>query len=101
MYGYLRGTNLRTGTKVHVPGVGDLEVNTVEKLTDPCPMPDADSEKRRKLSEKKKLVVHAPMSDVGGVMYDKDAVYINVPGSFTRGNTDCASIIFLDPMLQC
>ncbi len=51
-------------------------------------MPDADSEKRRKLSEKKKLLVHAPMSDVGGVMYDKDAVYINVPGSFTRGNID-------------
>ncbi len=48
-------------------------------------MPDADSEKRRKLSEKKKLLVHAPMSDVGGVMYDKDAVYINVPGSFNTG----------------
>ena len=33
-------------------------------------------------------MVHAPMSDIGGVMYDKDAVYINVPGSFTRGNDD-------------
>ncbi|VDC04563.1 unnamed protein product [Peniophora sp. CBMAI 1063] len=88
MYGYLRGTNLRTGTKVHVPGVGDLDVQSVQQLADPCPMPDADSEKRRKLSEKKKLVVHAPMSDVGGVMYDKDAVYINVPGSFSRGNNE-------------
>ncbi|KAI0074040.1 DUF663-domain-containing protein [Panus rudis PR-1116 ss-1] len=88
LYGYLRGTNLRLGTKVHVPGVGDLEMKSVTKLGDPCPLPDADSEKRRKLSEKKKLLIHAPMSDVGGVMYDKDAVYINVPGSFTRGNTD-------------
>ncbi|KAG7088587.1 hypothetical protein E1B28_012564 [Marasmius oreades] len=88
LYGYVRGTNLRTGTKVHIPGVGDLEMKSVAKLGDPCPLPDADSEKRRRLSEKKKLLVHAPMSDVGGVMYDKDAVYINVPGNFTRGNTD-------------
>ncbi|KAK0464475.1 GTP binding protein [Desarmillaria tabescens] len=88
VYGYVRGTNLRMGTKVHIPGVGDLDMKSVSILGDPCPMPDADSEKRRKLSEKKKLLVHAPMSDVGGVMYDKDAVYINVPGSFTRGNTD-------------
>ncbi|KZT64267.1 DUF663-domain-containing protein [Daedalea quercina L-15889] len=88
LYGYLRGTNLRLGTKVHVPGVGDLSIKSVTALGDPCPLPDADSEKRRKLSEKKKLLVHAPMSDVGGVMYDKDAVYVNVPGSFTRGAVD-------------
>ncbi|KAF5369107.1 hypothetical protein D9615_010433 [Tricholomella constricta] len=88
VYGYVRGTNLRMGTRVHIPGVGDLEMKSVTVLGDPCPMPDADSEKRRKLSEKKKLIIHAPMSDVGGVMYDKDAVWVNVPGSFTRGNTD-------------
>jgi ribosome biogenesis protein BMS1 len=32
--------------------------------------------------------VHAPMADFGGVAYHKDAVYVNVPGSFTRGNAD-------------
>lgn len=101
VYGYLRGTNLRHKMKIHIPGVGDLDVNSVSILGDPCPLPDNDSEKRRKLSEKKKLLVHAPMSDVGGVMYDKDAVYINVPGSFTRGNSDgkhlcaCVEIIQL------
>ncbi|KAI9064640.1 DUF663-domain-containing protein [Trametes sanguinea] len=88
VYGYLRGTNYRLGTKVHVPGVGDLDVNSVQILGDPCPLPDAESEKRRKLSEKKKLLIHAPMSDVGGVMYDKDAVYINVPGNFTKGGME-------------
>lgn len=88
LYGYVRGTHLRTGARVHIPGVGDLTVESVEALGDPCPLPGADpeQEKKRKLSEKKKLVLHAPMSDVGGVMYDKDAVWINVPGSFTRGN---------------
>ncbi|KAJ7288551.1 GTP binding protein [Mycena rebaudengoi] len=88
VYGYVRGTNLRVGTKVHIPGVGDLTMRDVTILGDPCPLPDAESEKRRKLSEKQKLLIHAPMSDIGGVMYDKDAVWINVPGSFTRGNAD-------------
>ncbi|KZS88759.1 DUF663-domain-containing protein [Sistotremastrum niveocremeum HHB9708] len=84
LYGYLRGTNLREGTAVHVPGVGDLRVKSVKALGDPCPLPTTESEKRRKLADRQRLI-HAPMSDVGGVLYDKDAVYINVGGSFTRG----------------
>jgi ribosome biogenesis protein BMS1 len=88
---------MRQSTKVHIPGVGDMTIKAVTKLGDPCPLPDADSEKRRKLSEKKKLLVHAPMSDVGGVMYDKDAVWINVPGNFTReathGEQNCRCLI--------
>lgn len=84
LYGYLRGTNLRPSSKVHVPGAGDLSISSVSALTDPCPLPDEALEKKRKLSEKNKMMIHAPMSDVGGVMYDKDAVYINVPGSFSQ-----------------
>ncbi|KAI9635244.1 uncharacterized protein MKK02DRAFT_25911 [Dioszegia hungarica] len=85
LYGYLRGPNLPArNAKVHIPGAGDLEVRTVERLADPCPLPTLESERRRKMGEKAKLI-HAPMSDVGGVMYDKDAVYVNVPGSFSRG----------------
>lgn len=83
LYGYLRGTNLRADTKVHIAGVGDYDIDTVEKLNDPCPLPNAESEKRRKLSDKAKTI-HAPMSDVGGVMFDKDAVYINVPGHYSK-----------------
>jgi ribosome biogenesis protein BMS1 len=88
LYGYIHGTSLRPNARVHVPGVGDMPMASVQALGDPCPMPDADGEKRRRLSEKKKLVVHAPMSDLGGLRYDKDAVWINVPGSFSRGNED-------------
>lgn len=83
LYGYLRGTNLKRDTKIHLAGVGDFSIDTVEKLNDPCPLPNAESEKRRKLSDKAKTI-HAPMSDVGGVMFDKDAVYINVPGHFSK-----------------
>ena len=85
LYGYLRGPNLPArNAKVHIPGAGDLEVLEVERLADPCPLPTLESERRRKMGEKAKLI-HAPMSDVGGVMYDKDAVYVNVPGSFSKG----------------
>ena len=90
----MRGTNLRQSHKVHIPGVGDLDIQSITVLGDPCPLPNESSEKKRKLSEKKKLLIHAPMSDVGGVIYDKDAVWVNVPGSFTRGNTDGMFLTF-------
>lgn len=89
LYGYLRGTNFPAqGTRVHVPGVGDLTVSGIEGLPDPCPTPFMDQQVakatgktgRRKLGEKQKLLF-APMSDVGGVLVDKDAVYIDVKTS--------------------
>ncbi|KAL2914398.1 Glycoside hydrolase 2 (Mannanase, beta-galactosidase), partial [Polyrhizophydium stewartii] len=80
LYGYLRGTNLKDNGKVHIPGVGDHSIASISILEDPCPFPEKT---RRKLSEKSKLL-YAPMSDVGGILYDKDAVYINVPGHFSR-----------------
>ncbi|EKD03566.1 hypothetical protein A1Q2_02149 [Trichosporon asahii var. asahii CBS 8904] len=84
LYGYVRGPNLPArNAKIHIPGAGDLEVKEVERLTDPCPLPTLESERRRRMGEKAKLI-HAPMSDVGGVMYDKDAVYVNVLGSFSK-----------------
>jgi ribosome biogenesis protein BMS1 len=97
LYGYLRGTNLSANDpRVHIPGVGDFTVSQVTGLDDPCPAPSAVARergteggkiKRRSLSDKQKLI-YAPMSDVGGVMFDKDAVYITVPEkqSFTRAD---------------
>ncbi|KAF9360034.1 Glycoside hydrolase 2 (Mannanase, beta-galactosidase) [Mortierella sp. AD094] len=80
LYGYLRGTNMKSGMRVHIPGIGDHYMGDISILPDPCPLPD---KVRKRLDEKQKLI-YAPMSDVGGIMYDKDAVYINVPGSFTK-----------------
>lgn len=89
LYGYLRGTNFPAqGARVHVPGVGDLSVSMIEALPDPCPTPFMDQAMakatgktgRRRLGEKQK-VLFAPMSDVGGVLVDKDAVYIDVKTS--------------------
>uniref|UniRef100_A0A665TUP6 BMS1 ribosome biogenesis factor n=1 Tax=Echeneis naucrates TaxID=173247 RepID=A0A665TUP6_ECHNA len=78
LYGYLRGTYLKNKGQVHVPGVGDFQVADVNFLPDPCPLPDA--QKKRALNEKERLL-YAPMAGVGGVVYDKDAVYIDLPAN--------------------
>ena len=48
----------------------------VSALPDPCPLPG--TAKKRSLNERERLL-YAPMADVGGLLYDKDAVYIDVP----------------------
>ncbi|XP_004455573.2 ribosome biogenesis protein BMS1 homolog [Dasypus novemcinctus] len=78
LYGYLRGAHLKNKSHVHMPGVGDFAVSDVSFLPDPCALPE--QQKKRCLNEKEKLV-YAPLSGVGGVLYDKDAVYVDLGGS--------------------
>jgi len=97
LYGYLRGgTNFSAqGQRVHVPGIGDLNVQAIEALPDPCPTPYqvqveekiTGTKKRKRLGEKQK-VIYAPMSDVGGVLVDKDAVYIDVKTNTFNKDTE-------------
>ncbi|KAK4598333.1 hypothetical protein RGQ29_015700 [Quercus rubra] len=75
VYGYLRGCNMKKGTKVHIAGVGDYSLAGIAGLADPCPLPSAA--KKKGLRDKEKLF-HAPMSGLGDLLYDKDAVYINI-----------------------
>ncbi|XP_050945584.1 ribosome biogenesis protein bms1 isoform X2 [Cucumis melo] len=81
LYGYLRGCNLKYGTKVHIAGVGDFELASVTNLADPCPLPSAA--KKKGLRDKEKLF-YAPMSGLGDLLYDKDAVYININDHFVQ-----------------
>eukprot|EP00002_Diphylleia_rotans_P030203 TRINITY_DN6196_c0_g1_i2.p1 TRINITY_DN6196_c0_g1~~TRINITY_DN6196_c0_g1_i2.p1 ORF type:complete len:1145 (+),score=277.20 TRINITY_DN6196_c0_g1_i2:91-3525(+) len=78
LYGYTRGMQFKSSIKVHIPGVGDFPIDKVSKLEDPCPLPSAA--KKRSLSEKEKLL-YAPMCDLGNILFDKDAMYINIPDS--------------------
>ncbi|XP_060671177.1 uncharacterized protein LOC107435087 [Ziziphus jujuba] len=80
LYGYLRGCNLKKGTKVHIAGVGDYSLAGVTVLADPCPLPSAA--KKKGLRDKEKLF-YGPMSD-RGVMYDKDGYYININKHFVQ-----------------
>ncbi|KAG7886021.1 hypothetical protein KL936_005127 [Ogataea polymorpha] len=110
VYGYVHGTALKAeNQRVHIAGVGDYTISHVEKLPDPCPTPfyeqkleeieqeqRRDTEQsgqksvlrrgRRKRLEDKQKIIYGPMSDVQGVLIDKDAVYIDVGSeSFKEG----------------
>ena len=80
-YGYVRGTHFQPNCLVTLPGVGDFSVKSVSLLPDPCPLPNML--KKRTLIEKEKTI-YAPMSGVGGIVYDKDAVYIDLGGSHSH-----------------
>lgn len=88
LYGYLRGTTMRPESKVTLPGVGDFAIQQIALLPDPCPLPQKDDGKNGKKSKKtlveKDKVVYAPMSGLGGIVYDKDAVYIDLGGSHSH-----------------
>lgn len=75
LYGYLRGCNMKKGTKVHIAGVGDYGVAGLTGLADPCPLPSAA--KKKGLRDKEKLF-YAPMSGLGDLLYDKYAVYVDI-----------------------
>mmetsp|Transcript_24553 Transcript_24553/g.36613 ORF Transcript_24553/g.36613 Transcript_24553/m.36613 type:complete len:1220 (-) Transcript_24553:1727-5386(-) len=75
-YGYVRGTHFRKGTKVHLIGVGDYDIQEIDVMDDPCPLPD--HEKKRQTLNKKEALLYAPLSNVGAVSFDKDAVYIDI-----------------------
>lgn len=87
LYGYVRGTGIRSGTRVHIPGVGDVTVAEATALPDPCPLPETNKAKRRTLNEKERLI-YAPMSALGGILYDKDAVYIDMPSAAVEKKGD-------------
>ncbi|KAG8193599.1 hypothetical protein JTE90_000232 [Oedothorax gibbosus] len=75
LYGYARGGALKKDSYYHIPGCGDYLIKNIHFLPDPCPLPD--KQKKRSLNEKERLI-YAPMSGVGGIVYDKDAVYIEM-----------------------
>lgn len=76
LYGYVRGTNWKNGTKAHIAGVGDYDIEDIAMLPDPCPLPS--QLKKRSLNDRERLV-YAPMSDVGGLLFDRDAMYVDIP----------------------
>ncbi|XP_028046742.1 ribosome biogenesis protein BMS1 homolog [Monomorium pharaonis] len=85
LYGYVRGIPLNKETSVHIPGCGDMKIKDVNFLPDPCPLPEQI--KKRALVEKERLI-YAPFSGVGGIVYDKDAVYVELGGSHSYKEED-------------
>lgn len=81
LYGYVRGIPLQKESTVHIAGFGDLKIDELQAIPDPCPLPN--KEKKRNLLEKERLI-YGPMSGVSGIVFDKDAVYIELQGSHSH-----------------
>lgn len=94
-YGYLSGARLRVGMDVHIPGVGDFPISAISEYTDPCPPPQATEQNHHKFHEHsiqgrqknaalrtlqdRHKILYAPACNIGNVLIDADAMYINVP----------------------
>ncbi|XP_012284640.1 ribosome biogenesis protein BMS1 homolog [Orussus abietinus] len=89
LYGYVRGVPFNKQSSVHIPGCGDLKIKDISFLPDPCPLPE--HLKKRSLIEKERLI-YAPFSGVGGIVYDKDAVYVELGGSHSYKEDDTGLI---------
>lgn len=59
-------------------------------LPDPCPLPE--KLKKRSLVDKERLV-YAPFSGVGGIVYDKDAVYVELGGSHSHSKVNFSLLV--------
>ncbi|EEY64317.1 ribosome biogenesis protein BMS1 [Phytophthora infestans T30-4] len=96
LYGYLRGTHLKPGMKMHIAGAGDFFMDSVTAMPDPCNVPSskkgADGSVKKKHLTQKDTLLYAPMSDVGNIMYDKDAMYINL-SQLNYTNPDTGDVV--------
>lgn len=62
-----------------------MKISELSYLPDPCPLPS--KEKKRHLMERERQI-YAPFAGVGGIVYDKDAVYIELQGSHSHKKED-------------
>lgn len=69
---------MRNQSTVHIPGVGDMRLNAIAALPDPCPFPGREA--KRSLNQKER-VIYSPFSGLGNIVYDKDAIYIETGGA--------------------
>lgn len=76
MYGYVRGNPFKTKSIVHIPGCGDFQISNISTTVDPCPLSKSKNDR----------IIYAPFSGVGGIICDKDAVYIDLAGTQSLNN---------------
>ena len=73
-YGYVRGTHLKPGIKVHLVGVGDYSLDNVTALEDPCRTPGRTEQLS---SLRKEFKLFAPMANTGKVCMDRYGIYVD------------------------
>ncbi|VDD83181.1 unnamed protein product [Mesocestoides corti] len=99
LYGWIKGAPIETSSSnpiIHIPGLGDFPVAECTRQEDPCPTPAqlsqnlSSTEEATEIKLKKRLSegerkLYAPMSSIGGVLFDRDATYIDLGGSHHLG----------------
>ncbi|XP_073857670.1 ribosome biogenesis protein BMS1 homolog isoform X2 [Macaca fascicularis] len=75
LYGFLRGAHLKSKSQIHMAGIGDFAMSDISFLPDPCALPE---QRKKCCLNKKEQLVYAPLSGVGRVLYDKDAVCVDL-----------------------
>lgn len=86
---YVRGVPLNKQSSIHIAGCGDHKIKDISFLPDPCPLPE--QLKKRALVERERLI-YAPFSGVGGIVFDKDAIYVELGGSHSHQKEDSGLI---------
>jgi ribosome biogenesis protein BMS1 len=95
-FGYVRGNNFNKNSTVHINGLGDYNVDFVNKNDDPCPVETVEikGKKKRTLKQKEKTL-YAPYCNVNSLEYDRNSGYINIPDrfvTFTKGIKEDSNI---------
>ena len=98
-YGYIRGTYMDKHNRVHVNGLGDYDITSIEKMDDPCPIEVKRSAKQKSIEHErektmgtkskksmrtlngKEKVLYAPFSNIGALNFEKTTGYITIPDS--------------------
>ena len=105
-FGYVRGTYLDKHQRIHVNGLGDYEIKSIQKVEDPCPIELKKTVKQRQeelatgnkkkggrtLKDKEK-VLYAPFCNIGAMNFEKTTGYITIPDQYvvyTKLNEDNA-----------
>lgn len=98
-FGYIRGTYLDKHQRIHVNGLGDYEIKSIQRVDDPCPielkktvkqkqaehaqndLATAAKKKKRNLKDKEKII-YAPFSNIGAVNFENSTGYITIPDKY-------------------
>ena len=96
-YGYVRGTYLDKHQRIHVNGLGDYEIKSIQRIEDPCPIElkktvkqkqeelkqdqSAGKKRKRNLKDREK-VLYAPFSNIGAMNYENTTGFITIPDKY-------------------
>ncbi|EDO07910.1 ribosome biogenesis protein family protein [Babesia bovis T2Bo] len=72
-YGYVYGSRIVNNQAIHIPGIGDFIPDSITNMQDPCPV----QTEGRTLKDKNRNI-YAPECEVGNIMVDDDAMYIEL-----------------------